>query len=105
MFFSLRRRPRSSPFPYTTLFRSVGAGLEGGGRAAVVGVALCGHGLGLAGAKRQAAGSAESLGVCDRASVSTGGQVERPEEIGRAHVELQSPMYLVCRLLLEKRKR
>src|SRR5437762_8863077 len=25
-------------------------------------------------------------------------------KIGRAHVELQSPMYLVCRLLLEKKK-
>src|SRR5437762_6690023 len=25
-------------------------------------------------------------------------------QIGRAHVELQSPMYLVCRLLLEKKK-
>src|SRR5437762_6754348 len=25
-------------------------------------------------------------------------------EIGRAHAELQSPMYLVCRLLLEKKK-
>src|SRR5437762_8121410 len=24
-------------------------------------------------------------------------------QIGRAHVELQSPMYLVCRLLLEKK--
>src|SRR6202000_3583321 len=26
-------------------------------------------------------------------------------EIGRAHVELQSPVHLVCRLLLEKKKR
>src|SRR5437762_10089765 len=26
------------------------------------------------------------------------------EKIGRAHSELQSPMYLVCRLLLEKKK-
>src|SRR5437879_10208918 len=25
-------------------------------------------------------------------------------QIGRAHAELQSPMYLVCRLLLEKKK-
>src|SRR5437764_6436758 len=29
----------------------------------------------------------------------------RPKKIGRAHVELQSPMYLVCRLRLEKKKR
>src|SRR5437764_1122233 len=28
----------------------------------------------------------------------------RSLEIGRAHAELQSPMYLVCRLLLEKKK-
>src|SRR5207244_13197659 len=27
-----------------------------------------------------------------------------PTEIGRAHVELQSPDHLVCRLLLEKKK-
>src|SRR5437879_11888248 len=33
------------------------------------------------------------------------GQGEVVSEIGRAHVELQSPMYLVCRLLLEKKKR
>src|SRR5579863_10787321 len=26
-------------------------------------------------------------------------------EIGRAHVELQSPVHLVCRLLLEKKKK
>src|SRR5690348_17791579 len=27
------------------------------------------------------------------------------DEIGRAHVELQSPVHLVCRLLLEKKKK
>src|SRR5437763_2947614 len=30
---------------------------------------------------------------------------DRDEEIGRATSELQSPMYLVCRLLLEKKNR
>src|SRR5258707_10646362 len=32
------------------------------------------------------------------------GLVARDREIGRAHVELQSRQYLVCRLLLEKKK-
>src|SRR5437762_11304118 len=30
--------------------------------------------------------------------------IERAKQIGRATSELQSPMYLVCRLLLEKKK-
>src|SRR5437762_10079666 len=40
--------------------------------------------------------------VCRSAPSSTGGSVDRSEE----HTsELQSPMYLVCRLLLEKKKK
>src|SRR5258707_33375 len=56
-----------------------GAGLESCGRAAVAGTALCGHGLGLASAKRQATGPAESPGICDHAGAAIGGQVERAE--------------------------
>src|SRR5438876_4323088 len=33
------------------------------------------------------------------------GHSEELLEIGRAHVELQSPVHLVCRLLLEKKKK
>src|SRR2546422_6625332 len=32
-------------------------------------------------------------------------EVQRRAEIGRAHVELQSRLHLVCRLLLEKKKK
>src|SRR5258708_25744679 len=73
----IRRPPRSTLFPYTTLFRStvacVGAGVIGGGWVA--------HFL------------AQGFGV--RCGV-------RSEE----HTsELQSPDHLVCRLLLEKKKK
>src|SRR5437763_10678708 len=74
----LRRPPRSTLFPYTTLFRSLHlrAGLRRlFGRAARL---LLDHTL-----EQQARGA-------------------RSEE----HTsELQSPMYLVCRLLLEKKKK
>src|SRR5436189_2654562 len=67
-----RRPPRSTLFPYTTLFRSQA-------------LDLVGHRIGEA---RQLV-----VRACDR--------VGRSEE----HTsELQSPMYLVCRLLLEKKK-
>src|SRR5437763_13316197 len=69
----IRRPPRSTLFPYTTLFRS----------------------FSVAGA-RPAAGLAGRLGVNWPGMSRT-----RSEE----HTsELQSPMYLVCRLLLEKKK-
>src|SRR2546426_3849464 len=72
----IRRPPRSTLFPYTTLFRS--AGFE---RAL----------------EAQRARSRE-----DRAGAGGGGGGGRSEE----HTsELQSPCNLVCRLLLEKKKR
>src|SRR5258708_32552317 len=70
-FLMIRRPPRSTLFPYTTLFRSSGANLGVGG------LTLIDAGLG------------SSLD-------------ERSEE----HTsELQSPDHLVCRLLLEKKKK
>src|SRR3712207_7080753 len=82
----IRRPPRSTLFPYTTLFRS--------GRAA----ALAAHHVGqhadvLAGAGAQ--DEEDLLGPAVQAH-----QGERSEE----HTsELQSRQYLVCRLLLEKK--
>src|SRR3712207_8052842 len=74
----IRRPPRSTLFPYTTLFRSELAAEQ---QALRVGVARQGV-AGLAGQRRH-----------DR-------QGERSEE----HTsELQSRQYLVCRLLLEKK--
>src|SRR5258708_8192162 len=82
----IRRPPRSTLFPYTTLFRSV-IGCDGVRarhlRAAAQGV--------VAEAERTSA-----------AEHARGRQGLRSEE----HTsELQSPDHLVCRLLLEKKKR
>src|SRR5256885_7967482 len=72
----IRRPPRSTLFPYTTLFRSAGDWKGVGGTLLEAGKA------GLDGA--------------------TGGLFGRSEE----HTsELQSPCNLVCRLLLEKKKK
>src|SRR3712207_7006060 len=90
----IRRPPRSTLFPYTTLFRSR-RGLAG-----PVGPAR--DGLDAADARRGAADGRRGLGA-DRQRDLLGGQaaVGRSEE----HTsELQSRQYLVCRLLLEKKK-
>src|SRR5256885_11008017 len=77
----IRRPPRSTLFPYTTLFRS--KAFDGAGDLAARLLQRCG------------AGDGELLG--DRL-VRAGGR--RSEE----HTsELQSPCNLVCRLLLEKK--
>src|SRR5947209_14461846 len=86
----LRRPPRSTLFPYTTLFRSVAATRHedflmqtsmyrvGGGTPAYLRV------------------------VCSNAKADNPGNYTRSEE----HTsELQSRQYLVCRLLLEKKKK
>src|SRR5947209_17347091 len=83
-FLMIRRPPRSTLFPYTTLFRSdrcaVPVSARGARRAARPGLAL-------------AAG---------RRARRVGGRARRSEE----HTsELQSRQYLVCRLLLEKKKK
>src|SRR5258707_11210645 len=83
-FLMIRRPPRSTLFPYTTLFRSLQDQLDGG--------FVVFHG------RRKTAfvahGRAHALVVDDL--------LERSEE----HTsELQSRQYLVCRLLLEKKKK
>src|SRR5437762_12152588 len=81
-FLTLRRPPRSTLFPYTTLFRSL-----------------------------EDAAIARARGDRDHGG---GEVVHQPPQEGEAvhdrrseeHTsELQSPMYLVCRLLLEKKKK
>src|SRR5690348_17906532 len=86
----IRRPPRSTLFPYTTLFRSL-ASLQGQGQPPCVRGAL-------------------------RSALPTS-PVESPEHpetelilssFGRSEEhtsELQSPVHLVCRLLLEKKKK
>src|SRR3712207_8809752 len=90
----IRRPPRSTLFPYTTLFRS-NLAKEHGGLSA-----FCGVG------ERSREGNDLWLemtesGVIDK-TMLVFGQMNRSEE----HTsELQSRQYLVCRLLLEKKKK
>src|SRR3712207_8671685 len=81
-FLMIRRPPRSTLFPYTTLFRShddVGDGLGDG-----------------------------QADVAEHRGLGAGGARERddlPAQRSEEHTsELQSRQYLVCRLLLEKKK-
>src|SRR5258707_8549268 len=87
----IRRPPRSTLFPYTTLFRSrPGAGAGVGALA------------GSADAARARSGARRSVAGARRAAVAPRSQQSRSEE----HTsELQSRQYLVCRLLLEKKKK
>src|SRR3712207_8482084 len=93
----IRRPPRSTLFPYTTLFRSgerVAArrGAGGGDRAG---------GDDAAAARADAAAQGARLARAARARARAVRARGRSEE----HTsELQSRQYLVCRLLLEKKK-
>src|SRR2546427_9620752 len=89
----IRRPPRSTLFPYTTLFRSHGKAVE---KAA----ALIAH------VERGDAGhpqlALEEDAVAGLEMVGGAGTIDRSEE----HTsELQSQSNLVCRLLLEKKKK
>src|SRR3712207_8223586 len=94
----IRRPPRSTLFPYTTLFRSeFGAGA---GRvllgALYVAVHLC-----------WVAGLATLLSVSTDAPLGAVGGAVMASIVSRSEEhtsELQSRQYLVCRLLLEKKK-
>src|SRR3712207_7127203 len=82
----IRRPPRSTLFPYTTLFRSF-AWITPGGFAATVLMLVSSGGLSL---------YVSNVGRYEQVY----GQLGRSEE----HTsELQSRQYLVCRLLLEKK--
>src|SRR3712207_7041814 len=86
----IRRPPRSTLFPYTTLFRSLGIGTIAAAPILAVTGAVSTHlfPLGVA--------LTTMLGVLVSASII------RSEE----HTsELQSRQYLVCRLLLEKKQK
>src|SRR3712207_7018646 len=88
----IRRPPRSTLFPYTTLFRSVVAVASTRSTPAVPHVRVRSSDPG----RRGLSGPGLDLTLeCD------GGGARRSEE----HTsELQSRQYLVCRLLLEKKK-
>src|SRR3712207_8561870 len=92
-FLMIRRPPRSTLFPYTTLFRSPT------GRPATW------RGTSRSSCWRRTA--RRLLGSPRRWHPTTppSSRPSSPAEIGRAHAELQSRQYLVCRLLLEKKKK
>src|SRR5687767_15741038 len=86
-FFLLRRRPpRSTLFPYTTLFRSPHAHLERRSRR-----------------DNHQPGPDGRSGRAERSSGATECHLRQRSEEHTS--ELQSLAYLVCRLLLEKKKR
>src|SRR5437868_10009746 len=82
----LRRPPRSTLFPYTTLFRSVAAQARSSAVAARAGV------------RGQERGG-------DRNAVDGGPEREDARRSEEHTSELQSRFDLVCRLLLEKKKK
>src|SRR3712207_8860547 len=95
----IRRPPRSTLFPYTTLFRSTPAARSRG--------FWKGEGSGEEGARAPAPARGARRGCRGGAGLPQGkvagrrGRADRSEE----HTsELQSRQYLVCRLLLEKKK-
>src|SRR2546422_11288366 len=94
-FLMIRRPPRSTLFPYTTLFRSQGVG----GRQ-LLHALECGAWKRNALARRQIRQERHFVGCPRRVRIRD--QRARSEE----HTsELQSRLHLVCRLLLEKKKK
>src|SRR3712207_8620039 len=91
----IRRPPRSTLFPYTTLFRSTAAvAAEHRHGRAEDGLRLTGSYHLVVATVRAVGGSSLTVIACPRGA-------DRSEE----HTsELQSRQYLVCRLLLEKKK-
>src|SRR2546422_4163620 len=97
----IRRPPRSTLFPYTTLFRSRVAARSAAS-------SFVHDGGCLRGARTRFPDSAGDAGVRRRARyrVASGHAAGAPEPRSEEHTsELQSRLHLVCRLLLEKKKK
>src|SRR5207249_11183036 len=92
LFYAIRRPPRSTLFPYTTLFRSraVAAGVAVGGEVKLVAVRLLGW-FAQPALDTRIAHVLHPSAICLRSEEHTS--------------ELQSRFDLVCRLLLEKKKK
>src|SRR3712207_7383090 len=93
----IRRPPRSTLFPYTTLFRSRIPDPDG---------AAADHRHADAAATMEF--GEERWPAVEAADVTTGGTNALAPQDGRSEEhtsELQSRQYLVCRLLLEKKKK
>src|SRR5256885_9832438 len=81
----IRRPPRSTLFPYTTLFRSMFASIVGGPRPV----------------RGEVVRTSQQIIVNPRGVRDVGVNLRSEEHTS----ELQSPCNLVCRLLLEKKKK
>src|SRR2546422_4322662 len=92
----IRRPPRSTLFPYTTLFRSSTTPAAATAQAAPRRVHQAARG---AASKRPASG----ITVMNQAAMTT--SVARQRRSEEHTSELQSRLHLVCRLLLEKKKK
>src|SRR5256885_12606145 len=105
-FLMIRRPPRSTLFPYTTLFRS---GMEIGRHVAGLGLAPAHQpvgGLGGQGGMQIAGGPALSIPLGNPAFMRDPEHMRqvRIQRRSEEHTsELQSPCNIVCRLLLEKK--
>src|SRR3712207_8145994 len=94
----IRRPPRSTLFPYTTLFRSTV--LEIGGGVGEIQIELLRRGAASAtNLELSPAYEQEGARLLDETGMA--GRVRSEEHTS----ELQSRQYLVCRLLLEKKKK
>src|SRR5947208_9305155 len=92
-FTMIRRPPRSTLFPYTTLFRSLGQGRNEPARGPSA----------RASPRSPGAAGGRKVHVAARPR-AVGGGLLRPRSEEHTS-ELQSPDHLVCRLLLEKKKK
>src|SRR3712207_7468152 len=91
----IRRPPRSTLFPYTTLFRSVVGAAAGGAHDVITSTETIRS-------SRPARTSTSDPSQNGHSTIGSATSNERSEE----HTsELQSRQYLVCRLLLEKKKK
>src|SRR3712207_7533611 len=97
----IRRPPRSTLFPYTTLFRSSGTGprarIDYVAEGRRCGAAEARGRLQVALLRRRLAGECHDALNEDMSEIPTGSRSEEHTS------ELQSRQYLVCRLLLEKK--
>src|SRR3712207_8480640 len=95
----IRRPPRSTLFPYTTLFRSIGydsseKGFDG---------SSCGVMVAIGG---QSGDIAQGVDTGHESRSGSSDALDKQGARSEEHTsELQSRQYLVCRLLLEKKKK
>src|SRR5437879_8081379 len=87
-----RPRPSTTLFPYTTLFRSTNTG-----NVALSTIAVTDDKAGAISCPATTLAAGAGM-ICTKTGTAVAGRSEEHTS------ELQSPMYLVCRLLLEKKK-